>query len=229
MLNSNMRNTALRVVILFFTVFLPSLVAFAQGSVVTLLLPGELRGTILLYCQTKGVGWSFVPAVEIRILELGLDNNSSTMNVTLWTSALEPIRSDTITPLFGEFGETYQSISPVVLLAGSQYYISAQLPTGSLGGTASMVVNGGGRIAPQLEGFTSYFVHTDDTWHSSTPVYGDTLFLGPTFRFEVVPEPGSITIGMMGVASLIFRFRRGRKPRPQSPESLGVICSCARM
>ena len=92
-----------------------------------------------------------------------------------------------------------------------------------------MVVNGGGRIAPQLEGFTSYFVHTDDTWHSSTPVYGDTLFLGPTFRFEVVPEPGSITIGMMGVASLIFRFRRGRKPRPQSPESLGVICSCARM
>lgn len=184
-----------------------ALTSQAQGSFVVTEMPGQLRGTLIIHGQNKGVGWAFVPAMDIRVTELGLGNNGSTFDVTLWTSDFQILSHERITPTFDPWTETYQPITPVMLSAGSRYFIGAEItnstPTDGWA-FASMIFNASSLIAPQLQSFESYFIHTDGTWQSG---YTDTFFLGPTFQFEIVPEPSVLTFGMIGFGLALLQRR----------------------
>ncbi len=185
----------------------------AQGTLEAVSLPTTQGPYLLLNDPIKGVGWSFVPTVNIQISELGMANLGQTLEVTLWTDSLQPLASEIIsTSEFDEFGK-FQPISNVLLIAGNRYFVSSQTsPSTPIGGIATEVSSGPAHISPYLAGFANYSIRLDNTWNPSQPVYGDILFFGPTFRFQVVPEPGTLALWITAGGGIVLA-RRGRTRR----------------
>lgn len=179
--------------------------ANAQGTLEAVSLPTTHGPYLLLNDPIKGVGWSFVPSVNIEISELGMANLGQTLEVTLWTDSLQPLASEIVsTSEFDDFGK-FQPISTVLLMAGNRYYVSALTSAATpIGGIATEVSSGPTHISPYLAGFANYSIRLDGVWNPSQQVYGDTLFFGPTFRFQVVPEPGTLALWFAAGSGLVL-------------------------
>ena len=171
---------------------------------------------------TGGIGWTFVPTANLSVQEIGFFSpGPQTIDLSIWQSTNQVIATYTMSSVGPPYQTTatYQSISPVLLTAGSAYAISLRDHShstvlfticGRLGTTGT---NGlcTFDLSPFLSGFANFQL-TNDQWSASPspPLNADYIFLGPTFRFEVVPEPTSLPLFILG--SLILFYRRPGKP-----------------
>ena len=163
-----------------------------------------------------GVGWSFVPSIDIRLTEVGATMAGGALSIQLWESTNNVVGSFVITPQlphnFGNIPE-YTSVTPVMLLAGVVYSISAQQNdlSSSVVWVSSFANNLSEELPPfvvssYLGGFANYIISPNGEWRASpnSPVNLNVLYLGPTFRFEPIPEPSIIVLGIIGVGALFF-------------------------
>lgn len=159
-----------------------------------------------------GFGWSFIPSTDIQVTEVGAANVGLTSDVTLWTSDFQSLARYTIAAPWEPTGVTYQSISPVILIAGNRYYISA-LPqsNGRNYFIPEYTSDWSFTLAPQIKAFVNYGISANGVWQPSIvyfPHEYDELYLGPTFRFVSVPEPRIAALIFIGVTMLLRNCRK---------------------
>lgn len=180
----------------------PAAVVFGQGTFDALAVIQNPDAPVAISAQ-RGFGWSFVPTMDIQVIELGLANDGQSLEVVLWNGNFEVLSSRLISTFLAQTGATFESISPVLLTAGTTYYLCGQVPPPGIGGVSAQTYFAPDfSWSPQLSAFTSYVVQTNGQWQP----FGDgSLFFGPTFRFTPVPEPSPVIL--FSLASLMFCHR----------------------
>ena len=160
-------------------------------------------------------GWAFTLSNTVTLTELGVWDRSGTgLNdshlVTLWTStgtqaAQTTIPSGTSAPITDGF--RYESITPVVLSAGSYtigaFFTSSSDTAATLCSTVTTAagVTYDGSKATGGNGFPSF----------DSAGYGNGYF-GPNFQFttEAVPEPSTWAVGLLTAGLLLCSIWRRR-------------------
>jgi hypothetical protein len=162
-----------------------------------------------------GVGWSFVPVRDLFVTGV----NSSAPQVSFWQGPNQLLATYTYSGPYGTLftgpPTNFQSIPPLLLYAGQTYYVSTQNPdpTGQIF-FFSFGRNGAGDFelfAPSqdLTDFACYYHSRIGEWLSPVaPPYENANYalVGPNFQYQVVPEPSSIWLVLIGAA--VVRFRR---------------------
>jgi hypothetical protein len=168
-------------------------------------------------------GWSFQPATNITVTELGcvanfFTNNPSAASVEigLWNSLGSLLASNTITLGSSNIdGSRYESVTPVALLSGTTYRIGAYFP-GSifvLDAVVPLINSGFVTNSPDILGLET----AEGIGGFASPVGGsdpvhDAAFLGPNFRYlggSPVPEPSSLLLLSLG--GVLAAARRGKQ------------------
>jgi len=156
----------------------------------------------------KGVGWTFTPFTDLRVTSVGFDSPNPfrlTQSLGFWQGTNQLITSYLID---NTNGLNYQPIPPFLLTAGTTYGISCQ-PTNLESGTVDFFVysrEGSEGIAtfdtsPYLKQFENFQVSTNGRWtpNPARPNNRDWLFLGPTFRFELVHPPANLPFSITSI------------------------------
>ena len=165
-------------------------------------------------------GWSFQPATNILVTELGCVANffannpaASLVQVGLWTTGGSLLASNSITLASSNIDQSlYESVTPVLLSPSQTYLVGAYFPGGLFTlDVAAPTINSGGVIRSldilglaSAEGISGF----------AAPIGGSTptpnaAFLGPNFRYEGgVPEPSSWLL--LGLGGLLLAARRGQ-------------------
>ena len=169
-------------------------------------------------------GWSFRPATNITVTQLGClanffpGNPSITLlQVGLWDSNGLLLASNSITA-----GSTlldrsrYESVVAQPLIAGQTYRIGAYAP-GAVFSLDAVFPGVGGSVTPSLDILS--LASAEGTGGFASPIGGSTpisgaAFLGPNFRYTGggagVPEPSScLLLGLGGL--LLTASRRTRR------------------
>jgi len=152
-----------------------------------------------------GAGWEFTPTENLLVTSIA----STASQVTFWAGANQLASFDYSV---GSYDYSFESISPLLLLAGQNYSVTADYPNvtstmivdpGSISGDAGPTV----LIAPyvSLNGYSLMATNGQLTTYSS-----DAVLLGPDFQFQVVPEPGIIGLSVLGYLFCIQKFRPAR-------------------
>lgn len=192
---------------------------FGQGSIDAITFPNQDGG--LVGYVNGGTAWSFTPTTNLSVTEVGTIAFGSPVTVKVWQNTDSLLGSYAFTGA-GESGSLqYTGIAPLTLLAGNAYSISVQ---NADPGSPTIIVKAYGNNYPSLSPFelsshltdyTSYLISTNGTWTAQTPPPGSSiLYLGPTFRFDAVPEPSSfaLLLATVAVAWPLNRWsRRGLK------------------
>ena len=157
-----------------------------------------------------GVGWTFVPTVDIGVTAVG-HSEAGPYETRFWAGTNVPIASYT-TVNDSPYDFQFHSISPLYLSAGQTYSITLQQTN-----LASSLVplhfylSSGGETAPfslssYLTEFASYEITQDGAWHLQPKALNgaDFLLLGPNFRFEVVPEPEVFELLFLGIIAWVI-------------------------
>ena len=169
-------------------------------------------------------GWSFQPATNISVTELGCVANFFTQNpaaasvqVGMWTTngSVTLIASSSITAGSTNIDQSlYESVTPVVLSPSQTYFIGAYFPGGFFSlDEANPTINSGGVIRSlDILGLAS----AEGTGGFAAPIGGSPptpngAFLGPNFRYYEggVPEPSSWLL--LGLGGLLLAARRGKQ------------------
>ena len=167
------------------------------------------------YMFSGGVGWTFTPTVDLIVVAI----SSTAPQVSFWNGTNQILASFGYSNTAGSL----EPIAPMLLLAGRNYAISTQHPdyassiTFAIGsptgadGIAAVV------ISPYLTGFGSFALSSTAQWRLYPATdNADYAFLGPNFQFQVVPEPSSLGLSILG---LLFCARK-LQPRPYAPSAL---------
>lgn len=156
--------------------------------------------------DSQGVGWTFVPTSDLLVTSV----SSSAPQVNFWLGTNQVVASYNVTLGAGD----YQPVSPMILLAGQQYAISATgtnltvyyvfgpNPEGSVYGPSPF------NISPYLSQFASYLVSGNGDWSPLRPPPDHSSYLpyGANFQFQVVPEPTSGVLFAMASGIWVFSF-----------------------
>jgi hypothetical protein len=164
----------------------------------------------------SAVGWSFTTgpsAVEVIALDAILRNSLTSTEVRLYDGSGMTLAFATVTTSdpTETNGLTWNSasITPVPLSANTTYFIAEDVPTGetdtfTLTTTPTMglgMTYGGGVLG-------------DSGSNPTSDLFGGRLnpsYFGPNFDATVIPEPASLTLLGLGVASLAgYAWRRRR-------------------
>ena len=171
------------------------------------------------------VGASDLLVTDLGIRDNGLDGLVYSHDVSIWRADGTPVAdatvpSGTVAPLDGEFRYT-DLFAPVLLESGQTYVI--------------------GMWYPDIEDVAYSWTSWDPVGHpdfaslgaNGATVQSDALvfpgafnntgpFLGPSFQYNVVPEPGTLALFLIGGATAaLSRIKRWRAPSG----SRGVISS----
>jgi len=193
-----------------------------------------LNGAVPGNPTTNAIGWSFVPAANIAVTAI----SSSGTQVSFWSSTSLIIASYDFTGPYGGASaptSTFQSITPLYLLAGHTYYISTENSDLSpfsdyIYGPPSGVPNGPVSFSTSayLSQYDSYVINSSGQWTPSTtpPDNASYLLLGPNFQFQMVPEPATVGLLALGLFVGCLEIRRrefvlpkeqGNNPSPPLP------------
>lgn len=170
---------------------------------------------------SQGVGWSFVPTVDIMVTAI----NGTAPEVDFWLGTSQNIGTYNYDGpyqngrfVFGSGAPTnYQSITPLFLYAGQTYYISTQQT--NFTSTVNVFfysldpANSPNLFnpSPYISQYGSYYLSSDGQWTSTTgPASGNgsVAILGPNFLFQVVPEPSIVTLIISGLGLCAFLRRK---------------------
>jgi hypothetical protein len=167
-------------------------------------------------------GWSFQPATNIVVTELGcladfFPNNpgAAQVEVGLWQANGALVASNSITASSTLLnGSLYASITPVPLTPGQTYLVGVYFPGSSFTlDVATPTLNSGGvSNSPDILGLQSAY----GTGGFASPAGGGTpvpgaAFLGPNFQYQGgVPEPSSCLLLGLGGLLLAARWARQR-------------------
>jgi hypothetical protein len=168
------------------------------------------------------VGANPVLVTSLGVWDSNIDGLASSKQVGIWTlagsagtlvtSAIVP--SGTAGTLVGEF--RYTPVTPIVLSANTAYTVGVFYPTGDPDQLHDHSPITGGSGEPSMSGdFNSFSARFSATTGSFVEPIGGTAgfaYVGGNFQYTVVPEPGSLVLGLGGIA-MVWVGRRSR-PRP---------------
>lgn len=152
-----------------------------------------------------GAGWSFTPTENILVTAIA----STAPQVNFWMGSSPKANFDYAV---GNYDYTFESVAPLLLLAGQNYSITTQYPnfsavvnvtSGSLSGDIGPLV----LMSPSLS-LNGYSLLS--TSGQLTTTISDNVLLGPNFQFQVVPEPSTVVLSILGLVllSCTFKLRR---------------------
>jgi len=171
--------------------------------------PPDLVLVSTLYTEPLGNdGFYFTPATAISVTELGYVDCGFSVghDVGLYeVSASTLLASATITGSSTlDSGFRYDSISPVLLIAGDEYAMVGNYP--ATGIDAGYQNNGSIGAAPEII-YDGYYYDYSSTLDLAAIPYATADF-GPNFQYDVVPEPATTTMIIAG-ALLLLPFKAG--------------------
>jgi hypothetical protein len=160
-----------------------------------------------------GAGFGFRPVVNISVTSLGYwqsgfsdySRESGTVQVSIWDSTGDLLSTALITGTDPTFDQTcYQTISPLTLYAGKTYFIGGVEP--DLGAWAGDWTVKGFSASPDI---TYLGVATGaNMWEELRDHTLGDLAAGVNFQFTVVPEPSTLALGGLGIATLALFARK---------------------
>ena len=172
-----------------------------------------------------GIGWTFTPTETLLVTAIAavkgpFPDPPYVPLVSFWSGTNKILSSFSYT----NSNSGFELIAPFILLAGQNYSISMQhsnfsssvnfylgSPTGADGFTPVI------SVSPYLSGFGNFQLSTNGQWSPSpAAANADYLFFGPNFQFEVVPEPNTIGLSVLGLSFFI----RLMVPRIKHPKCL---------
>jgi hypothetical protein len=185
----------------------------AQGTFEAIFdyVPGQTVGTIF-----GTGGWTFSPTSTITLTDLGCttnavaDNGPTEVDVGLWNSSGQLLGSAVIRGTNAPVNQTfYQSVTPVVLVAGQTYHLGAYSPTGSI--LLNILQNGNGlTMASQVQLGIAVTADGSFAWPNTAQSPNGWMFLGPTFRYLNIPEPSVMALLTLGGVTFLLRRRLSR-------------------
>ena len=155
-----------------------------------------------------GAGWAFTPTENILVTAIA----STTPQVNFWIGS-SPLANFNYS--VGSYDYNFESITPLLLLAGQNYTVTAQYPnfTALVNVTAGSILGDAGptvSMSPSLSlnGYSLLTTNGQLTTYSS-----DIVLLGPNFQFQVAPEPSTVGLSFLGLGlfSCTQKFRRRLK------------------
>jgi hypothetical protein len=165
---------------------------------------------------TNGVGWSFVPTSDLLVTGI----NATGPQVSFWQGTSQLLATYAYTGPYGSIptgpSTSFQAIPPLFLSAGQTYYISAQSSSfAAQVGFFYFGRNGVGGLTPfvpssDITAFASYYLSPTGEWSSPFTPLSDNIdyaLLGPNFQYQVVPEPSSFGLILIGVGIYGSRWR----------------------
>jgi len=196
------------------------LLAVAAVAVLTLLVGGvgqakadQTAVTLTGYNLYTNGGWTlgfeFSPTVNIDVTALGSffpGGATDTHGVTLWDATGHVLATTTVTGN-GTQGIDYTAIAPVLLTAGTNYFVGATtLADNYADNGATWTVN------PDI----NYIAHAEIQTAGVTPQFPTNTYtnfgdFGADFMFTPVPEPASLALLGIGAMGLIGYGLRRRK------------------
>lgn len=186
--------------------------------------PGNSSGTSGASGSMEGgAGWSFVPTANLLVTRVGYLYLAATGGdpdavVTIWSGTNTAIASYTgITnpsALAGEIVST--AITPLPLVAGQPYTITAHLAPlansvwyGALYDNLGVISYDPFEVAGELSQYQGCWLMPNGTFvplFSNSSLNQETLWLGPTFTYEVnIPRP-VLTIGLTNNNSIFLTW-----------------------
>ncbi len=163
---------------------------------------------------TNGVGWSFVPASDLLVTGI----SATGPQVSFWQGADQLLAAYAYTGPYGSIptgpSTSFQSVPPLFLSAGQTYFVSAQSSNFSAQvGFFYFGRNGAGGLTPfvpssDITDFASYYLSPSGGWSSPFGQTSDNVnyaLLGPNFQYQVVPEPSSFGLILIGVGMCWIR------------------------
>ncbi len=188
--------------------------AMAQGTLPALTVSNSSGSNV--YSQNVvgyyngGVGWTFVPLVDLSVTDINYGASNSSLLINFWLGTNQIIASYTNSSGLGS-----ESVSPLLLTAGSLYSITIQKTNLSSSTVAFSVFSLHGEAglpvftpSPYISQFASYDISQSGQWLSTTTPASDNinyLFLGPNFQFQVVPEPTSGEILLLMIVGFVLQ------------------------
>ena len=166
------------------------------------------------------VGWSFRPATNITVTQLGClanffpSNPNAVVQIGLWAAGGSLLASNTITLGSSNIDQSlYESVTPVPLTPGNTYLLGAYSSTVPFSLDAVFPnLGGGGSVNTSLdilsltsaEGTDGFAIPTGGANEGAA----NGAFLGPNFRYQGgVPEPSSKLLLALGGLLLAARRR----------------------
>jgi hypothetical protein len=138
-------------------------------------------------------GWTFVPTTDLRVVAVGSLPMQSSLEVSFWSGTNQILATFSI-PVQPSDGNdlVYQPVDGPTLKAGAAYAVSTLSPVLPVEIFSRQGAGGGATFAtsPFITQFGNFQVSTNNLW---SPLPGSTnnsdwLFLGPTFRFQVLRQ-----------------------------------------
>lgn len=162
-------------------------------------------------------GWEFQPNAKLHVTKLGVydfgyDGLAEAHQIAIWDvdEPTTPVASATIPAgMVGEFAEGfwYVDVSSAILHAGRNYVIAAHYPT-TADYQISTLDNGRATFHPLVEFVTRRYLMTTPSLVYPTGTSGSSGSFGPTFGFQVVPEPSTLLLAALGIAAVLLTRRR---------------------
>lgn len=195
-----------------------ALTADAQGSVEAML---NYAGTspsggspvyTSIYASINGpIGWTFQPNTDIDVTALGIFDylvpSHGNLEVGMWNSSGTLLASQTISAGSMAVDQSlYESIAPLLLLAGETYYVAAYSAAGPLSAvvvTPGSPPNGYATMSPEIQlGLAAYSSGSGFSFPATTDGNPGYAIIAPNFEFQAVPEPSVLALfggGMVGL------------------------------
>src|ERR1035437_6552660 len=200
-----------------------TLAALAQGSLEAMQGYVSASGNLnrVFYSQISAnpavtLGWTFQPQTDIDVTALGAFNDalhgSGNLEIGLWNSSGDLLTSSLVALTGTSSNSIYQTIAPLLLIAGETYYLGAYSPSQTVyfyvvGPDSD--THGYAIMSPEIQ-LSGAAYNTGNVFaFPSTTIsqLGDAVVM-PNFQFQVVPEPS--TVCLLGGGTIILLALRKR-------------------
>ena len=166
------------------------------------------------------LGWMFQPQTDIDVTALGAFNDvlhgSGNLEIGLWNSSGDLLASSLVALTGTSSNSVYQSIAPVMLASGQNYYLGAYSPSQSayfyvVGPDSD--THGYAIMSPEIQlGGLAYNTNNAFAFPSSALGQPGDAVVMPNFQFEAVPEPSIFSLLGGGMIAFLTMWKKIKSP-----------------